>query len=173
MVAYQQKAYPKEALPNITFENDMQFHFNEQRIDLVHFGPAHTTGDAAIIFRGSNAVHMGDVFNMAGYPFIDAGNGGDLDGVINFCEQVLALINNDTVVIPGHGPVVDYQAMQDYVVMLSVIRDRMKTLVAEGASLDEVYAAQPTAEFDEIRGNNKLFINRAYHSLRHRNSEAP
>ena len=68
---YAQKAYPQTALPVITYDDAMQFHFNGEQIDLMHFGPAHTTGDTAIILRGSNAVHMGDVFNRMGYPFID------------------------------------------------------------------------------------------------------
>ena len=63
-----------EAMPVISFTDHMQFHFNGATIDLLHFGPAHTTGDTAVLFREANVVHMGDVFN-ASYPFIDAGNG--------------------------------------------------------------------------------------------------
>ena len=71
----------------MTYDDTMHFHFNGERIDLMHFGPAHTTGDTAVIFRRHNAVHLGDVYNHAGYPFIDADNGGDLDGVIEFCSR--------------------------------------------------------------------------------------
>ena len=166
-VSYDQKAYPEAAWPDITFKNDMQFHYNGQQIDLLHFGPAHTTGDAAVVFRGANAVHMGDVFNNSGYPFIDAGNGGQLEGVINFCKKVLSQIDANTIVIPGHGPVANYQALEDYVTMLSTVRDRLAKLIADGASLEEVFAANPTAEFDKIKGNNTMFINRAYMSMKH------
>ena len=75
-----QPAYPETALPVLTYDDRMRFHFNGERIDLVHFGPAHTTGDTAVIFRGHRTVHMGDVYNNAGYPFIDADNGGSLAG---------------------------------------------------------------------------------------------
>ena len=91
-----QEAYPAEALPDITFDERMQFHLNGERVDLLHFGPAHTTGDTAVIFRGRNAVHMGDVFNNAGYPFIDAGNGGSLAEMIRFCNAVLLLSRGPT-----------------------------------------------------------------------------
>ncbi len=168
IAAYEQKAYPESAWPDITFDDDMQFHLNGQSIELMHFGPAHTTGDTVVFFKGSNAVHMGDVFNNAGYPFIDAGNGGTLDGVIKFCTETLKRINEDTVVIPGHGPVTDYQAMTDYVEMLSVIRTRLVGLIDEGKTLEEVYAAKPTADYDEKMGDNTGFINRAYMSLTHR-----
>ncbi len=167
LAAYEQKAYPKSAWPDVTFKSDMQFHLNDQKIDLLHFGPAHTTGDAAVIFRGANAVHMGDVFNNSGYPFIDSGNGGQIDGVINFCQEILKQINKDTIVIPGHGPVTDYDAMQEYVDMLITVRDRIKNLLANGASLEDVIAAKPTAEFDASKGDPKMFIDRAYHSLAH------
>ncbi len=168
VASYEQKAYPESAWPDITFDDDMQFHLNGQTVDLWHFGPAHTTGDAAVYFRGSNAVHMGDVYNNQGYPFIDAGNGGSLEGVIRFCSETLARINEDTVVIPGHGPITGYQALADYIDMLSVVRDRMLKLIDEGATLEEVYAAKPTAEYDEKMGDNTGFINRAYMSLTHR-----
>ncbi len=168
IASYGQKAYPKSALPTMTFDDTMQFHFNGELIDLKHYGPAHTTGDTAVIFRGSNAVHLGDVYNNAGYPFIDAGNGGTIDGVIEFCTATLAEINKDTVVIPGHGPIADYQALVDYITMLKTIRHRMMALIEKGASLEEVYSAKVTADWDDKNGDNKGFINRAYMSLTHK-----
>jgi cyclase len=98
-LSYAQKAYPEAALPVITYDDRMQFHFNGQQIDLMHFGEAHTTGDTAVIFRGTNAVHLGDVFNNSGYPFIDAGNGGTLSGVIRFCDETLKQIDRNTVTV--------------------------------------------------------------------------
>ena len=166
MVSYEQKAYPKSAWPDITFSDSMRFHLNGQTIDLWHFGPAHTTGDTAVYFRESNVVHLGDIYNNAGYPFIDSGNGGSLDGMIHFCSEVIQRINQDTVVIPGHGNVADYQALVDYNEMLKLVRERLVTLMAEGATLDQVYAANPTADFDEKFGSNIGFINRSYHSLK-------
>lgn len=166
--AYEQKAYPKNALPTLTYDDTMQFHFNGDLIDLKHYGPAHTTGDTAVIFRGTNAVHLGDVYNNSGYPFIDAGNGGTLDGVIEFCKQTLAEINKDTIVIPGHGPIADYQALADYISMLETARERMMKLIMKGASLEEVMAAKVTAEWDKKNGDSTMFINRSYLSLTHK-----
>ena len=166
-VAYNQKAYPESAWPDITYDDNMKFHVNGQTIELHHFGPAHTTGDTAVIFRDTNAVHLGDVFNNSGYPFIDAGNGGTLDGMIHFCRETLKLINEDTIVIPGHGPVTDYQALAQYIVMLETVRERIVNLVRDGATLVEIMAAKPTAEFDRQYGDPTLLINRAYMSLTH------
>jgi cyclase len=161
----EQPAYPVEALPKITFEERMSFDFNGERIDLVHFGPAHTAGDTAIIFRGHNAVHMGDVFNNRGYPFIDADSGGSLDGIIDFCRAVLDEIDTSTVVIPGHGAVADFVELADYVAMLTEIRDRVRRLIDNGATLEQIVAARPTAEWDAEQGAPASFLDRAYTSL--------
>jgi glyoxylase-like metal-dependent hydrolase (beta-lactamase superfamily II) len=160
-----QPAYAETALPVLAYDQSMRFHFNGERIDLLHFGPAHTTGDTAVIFRGHNVVHLGDVYNNAGYPFIDADNGGSLSGVIEFCTKVLEQINENTVVVPGHGPVAAYRDLADYVAMLSTIRDRMTALIRSGATLQQVIASQPTAEWDEAKGDPANFLNRAYTSL--------
>ena len=162
---YEQLAYPEDARPTITFDEAMQFHFNGERVDLLHFGPAHTTGDAAVIFRGRNAVHFGDVFNNAGYPFIDVDNGGDLDGMIRFCTAVLAEIDAETKVIPGHGPVADRQALMDYIDMLQTVRQSILDLMEQGADLQAVAAAKPTAAFDAAFGDPANFVNRAFTSL--------
>jgi len=161
----QQPRFDDAALPVITYGGEMSFHFNGEQIDLMHFGPAHTMGDSAVIFRGSNIVHLGDVFNNAGYPFIDADSGGTLAGVIEFCSAVIKEIPRTAIVVPGHGPVSNYQGLVDYVAMLSEIRDRMSALISSGATLEQVAAAQITAEWDEAKGDPGQFLNRSYASM--------
>ncbi|MCC5884916.1 MAG: MBL fold metallo-hydrolase [Gammaproteobacteria bacterium] len=165
-MAYEQAAYPTEALPVITFDDRMQLHFNGERIDLIHAGPAHTTGDTAVIFRGHGIVHMGDVFVKGMWPFIDFDSGGDLDGMIRFVRAVLEEIDDDAIVVPGHGPVADRAAMVAYVQRLETVRGRIAELVDAGADLDAVMAAEPTAGIEGMEGDPTLFVNRAYHSLR-------
>ena len=159
-----QPATSSAGLPVITFEDRLQFHFNGEEIDLLHFGPAHTPGDTAVLFRGQNVVHMGDVYHGR-YPFVDADNGGELDGLIRFCEAVLEEINENTVVIPGHGSVGTYQDLEEYVSMLKIIRGRIAALIAKGATLDEVIAAKPSAEWDAEKGNPLQFLDRSFKSL--------
>jgi cyclase len=164
-----QPAYPALALPIVTFDERLQMHFNGERIDLVHVAPAHTAGDVAVIFRGRNAVHMGDVFLSAAYPFFDVDNGGDFDGLIEFCRKVLGEIDRNTIVVPGHGEVAAYGDLESYVDMLVQVRGRIVALIAEGATLEQVVAAKPTAEWDAKYGNpTTYFIDRAYKSLQPR-----
>ena len=161
---YRQPPYPAEAMPVITFDHHMQFHFNGEAIDLLHFGEAHTTGDTAVLFRDSNVVHMGDVLN-AGYPFIDAGNGGGINGMIHFCEKVLARLDEDSIVVPGHGSTLGYADLAQYIGMLETVSSRISEMIDAGMSLDAVIAAAPTAEYDERYGDPSRLIDRAYMSL--------
>jgi glyoxylase-like metal-dependent hydrolase (beta-lactamase superfamily II) len=162
---FPQPPYPSAALPVATFDDSMQLHFNDETIDVMHFGPAHTTGDAAVFFRDHNAVHMGDVYISAGYPFVDADNGGDLDGMIAFIRSVLDELEPGAIVIPGHGPISDYAALEHYVEMLTDVRNRIAALIADGATLEQVIASEPTAAWDAEFGNPAGLIDRAYVSL--------
>ena len=168
-VKYRQPAYPRAALPIITFDDRMSFHWNGEQIDLLHSGPAHTTGDTAVIFRDHNAVHMGDVFNNTGYPFIDADSGGQIDGMIRFCEAVLSELKPGATVIPGHGAVTDDAALRHYVEMLKTVRKRISAMIDQGMSVEEVIAAKPTADLDATFGDvakSLGFVDRVYTSLK-------
>ena len=165
---YLQEAYPPAARPAISFDDRMRMYFNGDEIDIVHVGPAHTAGDAAVIFRKHNAVHFGDVFNNTGYPFIDADSGGGIDGMIAFCQTILDEMGPEAVIIPGHGEVTDSATLQSYIDMLSTVRERVAAMIAEGKSLDAVMAAKPTADFDAPFGPETQslgFVNRVYTSL--------
>lgn len=122
-----------------------------------------------MLLRKHNAVHFGDVFNNAGYPYIDVDNGGHIDGMILFCERMLVELNDDATVIPGHGPVVGVMELRDYIAMLKKVRTVISALVLAGKTLEEVEAAKPTAKFDEKYGpetNSLGFVNRVYSSLK-------
>ncbi|MDG2276356.1 MAG: MBL fold metallo-hydrolase [Pseudomonadales bacterium] len=165
---YRQQAYPKAALPVLTFDDRMQIHFNDNQIDLMHFSPAHTDGDAAVWFRQQNAVHLGDVFNNSGYPFVDVDSGGGIDGMIHFCQQVLDAVGPDAIIIPGHGPVTDTAALARYIYMLTTVRSRVADMIDQGMTLQQVVDAKPTANFDEVYGPETAslgFVNRVYTSL--------
>jgi glyoxylase-like metal-dependent hydrolase (beta-lactamase superfamily II) len=170
---FPQPAYPLAALPDATFASKMHITFNGERVDLMHFGPAHTTGDAAVIFRTHNTVHMGDVFNNAGYPFIDTDNGGDLDGTIAFCEAVLKELQPGATVVPGHGPVAKYEDLAAYIDMLKGVRAKLTGLIEGGATLEQAIAAKPTAEWDARYGDPTRMVNRGYAALTRSKAAAP
>ena len=165
---YKQQPYPEKALPVLTYDHGMQIHFNGGEIDLKNFASAHTNGDTAVFFKKQNAVHLGDVFNNAGYPFIDVGSGGSIDGMIKFCEDTLKHINENTIVIPGHGPVTNTATLKKYISMLKTVRSRVAKLIEEGKTLQEIKDTKPTKDFDRIYGpeaGSLGFINRVFTSL--------
>lgn len=141
-------ASPKAALPVVTFSRDVTFHLNGQEVYVFHVDPAHTDGDSIVHFRGANALHMGDTFFNGIYPYIDLGSGGSVDGVIAAADRGLALADEKTHIIPGHGPLGDRAALQAYHDLLVSVRDRVKKAIADGQTVDQVIAAKPTAEFD-------------------------
>jgi len=147
---------PAKALPIVTFTQDITFYLNGDEIRVVHTGPAHTDGDAVIGFKKANVVHMGDCFMTISYPFVDLSSGGNFDGFIAVADRVLAMADDKTKIIPGHGDVTDKAALKAWRDMLATIRDRVKKLADAGKTLDEVKAAKPTAEWDEKWG--KEFI---------------
>jgi glyoxylase-like metal-dependent hydrolase (beta-lactamase superfamily II) len=159
---------PPVALPDMTFGDDVTFHWNGDEIFVLHVPEAHTDGDAIVHFRRANVVHMGDVFTT-GYPFIDAESGGTLAGIIAGSDAALALADASTRVIPGHGPLAGREELLRYRDMLVASRDRIAKAIAEGQSLEALLAAKPLADFDAAYGNRfitpEVFLRSAHASL--------
>jgi glyoxylase-like metal-dependent hydrolase (beta-lactamase superfamily II) len=143
---------PKAALPVITFSADTTFHLNGEEIHAYHAPRAHTDGDSIVLFRGSNVVHMGDIYFNGMYPFIDTSSGGTPDGVIAACDRVIALADDATKIIPGHGPLSNKAELKAYRDMLAAVSGRIKQLLKDGKKLEEIVEAKPTADFDEKWG---------------------
>jgi cyclase len=140
---------PDEALPVITFNDTLTLHLNGEEAHVLHVKSAHTDGDGILWFKGSNVIHMGDTFINGIYPLADLSSGGSIDGIIAAAEIVLALVDDQTQIIPGHGPVSDRAGLQAYRDMCVVLRDRIAKMKNNGMSLEEVIAAAPTADFDD------------------------
>jgi cyclase len=135
------------ALPVVTFNDAVTFHINGDEVMAIHLPAAHTDGDAAVYFRRANVVHMGDVY-VASYPLVDISSGGSLSGLVRGVDRVLGLINDSTRVIPGHGTVSNRGSLRAYRDMLATIRDRIHQQVKAGATLEQIIASKPTADFD-------------------------
>ncbi len=141
-------------LPVISFGKDMTLHFNNEHAQLWHYHNAHTDGDAVIFYDKANAVHMGDIFfNLKSLPFVDVDSGGSLDGVINAVTDVLSKVNDNTKIIPGHGPVTSKQGLQSYLALLKNAKQLMLNAMADGKSLEQVLALKPLASLNLTYSN--------------------
>jgi len=121
----QEPASPHNALPVVTFTDTLSFHLNGDSIVVFHVAPAHTDGDAVVMFTKANVVHTGVVFVSAGLPFVDLSSGGTIDGIIAATERIMVATNAQTKIIPGHGPLADRARVKAYHDMLYVLRERM------------------------------------------------
>ena len=136
-------------LPVVTFADAVTFHVNGQEAYVFHVAAAHTDGDAVIHFRDANVIVAGDLHFNYMFPFIDLDSGGNVDGFIAGQQKIISLADDDTVIIPGHGALADKADLQAAVDMLVDARVRVKNLVDQGLSQDEVLAANPLADYHD------------------------
>lgn len=136
------------AIPVVTFNDQMSFHLNGDEARIIHAPNSHTDGDSIVHFKGANVIHMGDTFFNERYPFIDVNGGGSVDGLLATLGRLLEIADDDTVIIPGHGPVTNKAGLEVYRNMVGTIRDRVQDGINQGISIDEIVAGGATAEFD-------------------------
>ncbi len=166
-------AYDKAelALPTVNFDRELTLCSGDEEVQLVHpaAGSAHTDGDTVVYYRHANIVQTGDLYFEGVYPYIDVATGGWIDGMIAGCREILARIDDKTLVVPGHGPVTDKAHLEAYVAMLSGISAKITPMVLAGKTLEEVQAAKPTADYDQVWGQNwnkpDVFTALAYNGL--------
>ncbi len=160
---------PAGALPVLTFPETVSFHLAGIQVQVEHVANAHTDGDSIVWFEGRDVLHMGDVYFNGRYPFVDIDAGGSIAGVIAAADHALARLAPGARVIPGHGPLSNPAELRAYRDMLSAVKMRIETAIAEGKSEDEVVAMTPSAEFDAAWGGGflkpELFVRIAYRDL--------
>jgi glyoxylase-like metal-dependent hydrolase (beta-lactamase superfamily II) len=139
---------PRGALPVVTFTDTVSFHLNGDSIVVFHVPPAHTDGDAIVMFTKANVVHMGDVFVSDRFPFVDRSSGGSIHGIIGAADRVLAATNAGTKIIPGHGPLADQTRLRAYRDMLYTMRERMQKEIAARRTIEQVLASKISADYD-------------------------
>jgi glyoxylase-like metal-dependent hydrolase (beta-lactamase superfamily II) len=143
---------PEGALPVVTFAEDVTLHWGGQELHAFHVAPAHTDSDSVMHFVKANVIHTGDVYFNGGYPFFDASTGGNVDGIIAAVDQILKLANDTTKIIPGHGPLSDRAGLVKYREMVVTARERVRALVRQKKTVDQIIAAKPTAQWDDALG---------------------
>ncbi len=147
---------PETARPLLTYTKEVTFHMNGEDVKVFHTAPGHTDGDSVVYFQNANVIHMGDLYFEGLYPYIGIYSGGSIDGMIKVIGQILQMIDENTKVVPGHGPLSNKAQLQEYVSMLAAIRDKVSRLMKEGKTMEEVVAAKPTKAHDEKWGKGFL-----------------
>lgn len=167
-----------EALPTETYHRDgLDKFFNGEGIRILHQPSAHTGADSMVYFRRSDVLVTGDVFSMDRYPVIDLEHGGSINGILDGLNRIIDLTiprdkqEGGTMVIPGHGRVADEADVVDYRDMVTVLRDRMQSMIDREMTLAQVLQARPTRDYDPLYGSESgewttdMFVRAVYESL--------
>ncbi len=136
-------------LPIITFSESVTFHVNGQAVHIFHVHHAHTDGDGVIHFRDQNVIHAGDILFNNLFPFIDLDNGGSVDGFIKAQETLIAMADDETILIAGHGELASKADVEKNLAVLKDGRELVKVLVDAGKTEEEVLAANPLAKYHD------------------------
>ncbi|HXL23562.1 MAG TPA: MBL fold metallo-hydrolase [Candidatus Dormibacteraeota bacterium] len=154
---------PADALPQQTFATSHKLQANGETLTLQHFSPAHTDSDIYVYFEKANVIHMGDTYFTGFYPFIDAGSGGKVSGMIAAADKVLPLADNNTKIVPGHGPLGSKADLGKFRDMLVTTRDRVQKLKSAGKSADDIAASKPFADLEATWGHGILTSDQFVH----------
>jgi len=162
-------ASPVDALPTVTYHDGLKLHLNGDEVQVMHMKHGHTDGDSVIFWKKANVLHMGDLFfNKMSLPFIDLNSGGNVRGVLAAAEKVLAMVDEDSKIIPGHGPMATKADLVAYRDMLKSVIGAVEKAQGEGKTLDQILAMKPAAQWDInpdafIKGD--AFVEAVYKSL--------
>lgn len=140
--------FDQGGIPKLTFDDSVTFHLNGHTAHVFHIPSAHTDGDAAIKFPEVNVIHAGDVFFNKVFPFIDLDGGGSVDGFIAGQQEILTMADDDTRIIPGHGPLASKADLKTAVDMLIDAKSRVKALIDAGKSIEEIQSENPLSRYD-------------------------
>ncbi|MGE0591890.1 MAG: MBL fold metallo-hydrolase [Vicinamibacterales bacterium] len=152
-------------------------HFNDEPIELLWQQAAHSDADLMIFFRRSDVISAGDIVNMESFPVIDLARGGSIQGEIDALNRIIDIAiprmnqMDGTRIIPGHGRLCNEADVVEYRDMVTVIRDRVQTLLAQGKTLEEVQASRPAYEYEPVYGadqgpwTTRMFVEAVYRSL--------
>ena len=157
---------PPEALPTVVFSDGggTEIPFGDEIVRIDHIPPAHTADNSIVEFVNANVFVLGDLYSPSRYPVIA---GGTFEGFIEGVESVIERSDANSRFVPGVGHITGKSELEDYVQMLTAVRDRVRALIDDGSTLEDVIAAAPTAGFDETWGapDHRLFLPVVYQQL--------
>ncbi|MBS1544210.1 MAG: MBL fold metallo-hydrolase [Bacteroidetes bacterium] len=146
----------RDALPVITFSDKLNFHWNDEDIELLHMASGHTDGDVVVHFKKANVFHTGDTFVRYGYPFIDISSGGSFAGFVGNLDILLSMMDDNSKIIPGHGEPAtkaDLKTLRDKMVD---IRDQVLAALKKGKKVEDIPGLGITDKYDAELGKGFL-----------------
>ena len=139
----------KDAWPVITFADRLNFHLNDEDIELIHLDRGHTDGDVIIHFVKANVYHTGDTYVRYGYPYVDMSSGGSFAGFVSTLDKTLALMDDNAKIIPGHGELATKADMKIFRDKMADIRDQVLAALKKGKKIEDITAMGITDKYDD------------------------
>ena len=173
---------PVVAWPTETFTRKVKDLFlNREPIQVIYQPAAHSDSDSIVMFRRSDVIVTGDVFDITRFPIIDIDKGGSIQGEIDALNRLIDLTvpsipmpwlaEGGTRLIPGHGRVCEEAEVVEYRDMVTIIRDRVRDMIKRGMTLDQIKTANPTQGYRARYGTDSgpwstnMFVEAVYRSL--------
>lgn len=122
-------------LPTTTFSSVHVVDLGGRTVELVHPGPAHTSGDLVAVLReaATDVLVVGDL--MEATPCW-----GDDSFPLAWpaaLDLVAGLVSADTVVVPGHGPLMSAPDVADQHQVVAAVAQQIADLAVSGVPLDQ------------------------------------
>jgi glyoxylase-like metal-dependent hydrolase (beta-lactamase superfamily II) len=175
-ISAQRPPAPVDGWPTATFfTRKKEMFFNGEPIQIIHEPAAHGDGDVVVFFRRSDVIVAGDVYVDTGYPMIDTAAGGTIGGLVDAINDVIDIAipaekqEGGTYVVPGHGRLADEADVVDVRDMLTIVRDRVQSMMGRGMTLEQIKAAKPTLDYDGRyslpQWTGDMFVEAVYRTL--------
>jgi len=168
---------PEAAWPNDTYSGvQKNLHFNDETVQVFHQAGT-TDGNSIVLFRSSDVISTGDIFDPTEYPIIDLKSGGSIQAVLEGLNRLKRMVvpanhmEGGTMVIPGHGRLCEAADVAIYQQMVTIVRDRIQNMIKSGMTLEQVIEAKPTQDYDPVYGRTagnwttNMFVEAVYRSL--------
>jgi cyclase len=126
--------YPERAWPRITFRDSLTIHFAGDHIELDHYANGHTDGDSVVYFGQANVIDVGDIFSSKG----DLAAGLDMEGIARSLSAVLVRINDDTIIVSGHGELENRRDLALYIPLLNQTIADVRQEIAAGKTEKQI-----------------------------------
>ncbi|HEY3936653.1 MAG TPA: MBL fold metallo-hydrolase [Bryobacteraceae bacterium] len=148
-------APPADHLPTqLITKHRERIRLDGMALELLHWAPAHTSGDLVVYLPKQKIVFTGDILTNRPDPLIHLEKNGSSEGWIETTKGIVALDANTFV--PGHGGPETKAEVQQYLAHAEAKRAKIQELTAQGKSLDEIKSAVGDAPSAQ-RGSGPTF----------------
>lgn len=147
------------AVPEKTLDEEMTITIDTENVMLIHVHNAHTDGDTFVYLTDRNVLHMGDVYFSGKFPYIDLKSGGSIKGYIEAQKIALNMINEETIIVPGHGAVSNFEELMEYIIVLENITVKIQKLMEANVTKEDIISNESITKAADDAGYGNGFIN--------------